>query len=81
MATGDFGKDVEGLAKVFAKEVAAHLHVETGEDTLEGVVSTEESVVVAGVGNDDIGIGGLGGSSDELLLQGFETYAIFGLKG
>ena len=40
MTAGDFGKDVEDLAKVFAKEVATHLHVETGEDTLEGVVST-----------------------------------------
>ena len=81
MAAGDFGKDVEGLAKVFTKEVATHLHVEAGEDALESFVSTEESVVVAGVGNDDIGIGGLGSSIDELMLQGFETYAIFGLEG
>ena len=81
MATGDFGKDVEGLAKVFAKEVATHLHVEAGEDALESFVSTEESVVVAGVGDDDIRIGGLGGSIDELLLQGIEAYSEFGLEG
>lgn len=81
LATGDFGKDVEDLAEVFAKEVATHLHAEAGEDALEGFVSTEESVVVAGVGNDDIRIGGLGSSIDELMLQGFETYTVLGLEG
>ena len=43
-------------------------------------MGTDEGVVVAGVGDDDVGIGGLGGGSDELLFEGFDAYAIFGLK-
>lgn len=56
------------------------MHVEAFDDALDGLVGSDEGIVVAGVGDDDIGVGGLGGGGYELLLQGFEAYAEFGLE-
>ena len=80
LAAGDFGEDVESLAEVFGEEVTAQFVVETFDDAPDAVVGTEESIVVAGVGDYDVGVGECGGSGDELLLEHVEPDAIFGLE-
>ena len=54
LTAGDFGEGVNGLAEVFAEEIAAELHLETIDDALDTVVSTEEGIVVASIRHDNI---------------------------
>ena len=57
MTAGDFGEGVKGLAEIFTQKVSAKLHLETVDHALDAVVSTHQSVVMTGVGNNDIVLG------------------------
>ena len=80
MATGNFGKDIDGLAEIFSKEVSAELHLETGNDLLDAVVGAEQGFVVAGVGNDDVGAGN-GGNIGDVEDGGFEGVKVLAVLG
>ena len=54
MAAGDFGKGVESEAKVFGKKVATESVVEAVEYSLKMFVGANQSIVVTGIGDDDI---------------------------
>ena len=54
MTAGDFGEGVKGLTEIFAQKVAAQLHLQTVDHALDAVVGTYQSIVMAGVGYDDI---------------------------
>ena len=55
--------------------------MEAVEDVEEALVGTEKSVVVAGVGDDDVGVGCLGGSGCKLCAEFVEPDAVFCLEG
>ena len=55
MTASYFGENVEDLAEIFGKEVAAEMCAEAGDDTSDAVESAEESIVVTGTGDDDVG--------------------------
>ena len=69
LPTCDFCKDIYGLAEVFGKEVAAELHLEPVNDAEDGFAGMQESIVVTGIGDDDVALGGFGGCINELLAQ------------
>ena len=50
------------------------------DDALDGLVGANECVVVAGIGNDDVGFRGLRRCFDELMFQCVKTYTELGLK-
>ena len=56
LAAGYFGKDVKGLAEVFAKQVAAEAVVEAVNDAAQALAGTKKSLVVAGAGDYDVGV-------------------------
>ena len=70
MSAGNLGKGVKDLAKVFGKEVTTKTRLETFEDAGQGVAGTTEGVVVADVGDDNVGVGECGnvGSLEDGLL-------------
>lgn len=51
--TGDVSKNLENLTEVFGYEVGGEGRGETGENTFKGLMSMNERVVVAAVGDDD----------------------------
>ena len=55
-SASDFGEGIESEAEVFDDEVGGELCGETVIDADEGIVGTHEGFVVAGVGDDDIGV-------------------------
>ncbi len=70
MAAGDFGKGVEGEAKVFGKEVATESVVEAVEYALKMFVGANQSIVMTGIGDDNIVLcqgGDVGSFVDGLL--------------
>ena len=81
LAAGDVGEVGEGEAEVFGEEVAGELVVETLEDVEEALVGTEKSVVVAGIGDDDVGVGGVGSGGKDLGAEFVEPDAVFRLEG
>ena len=56
LTAGDVGEMVEGEAEVFGNEVGGEVRGEAVDDAGEGVVSMAEGFVVAGAGDDDIGV-------------------------
>lgn len=83
LSTGDFGEDGEGLAEVFAQQVGGEGGVEAFNDTLETGLGSLESLVVAGIGDDDVGIGESGdiGGCIDGLLQGGKALSCLGTDG
>ena len=70
MAAGDFGKGVESEAKVFGKEVATESVVEAVEYSLKMFVGANQSIVMTGIGYDNIVLcqgGDVGSFVDGLL--------------
>ena len=68
--SGDFGKGGEDLTEVFGNEVAAELRLQAEGDALQVFVGTQKGLVMAGVGNDDVGFlkfGDVGRLVDGLL--------------
>ena len=61
LTASDFGKNIKGLAEIFGKEVAAESLLQAIDDTLDAVVRTKQSIVMTGVGDDDIRVGCFGG--------------------
>ena len=57
LAAGYFGKHSEYVTQVFADEVAAEVDGKAFDNTLQTVVGTEESVVMASRGDDDVCVG------------------------
>ena len=45
------------MAEVFAKEVSTELHLETIDDSQDALVSTNQGVVMTGIGDDKISVG------------------------
>ena len=80
MATSNLGEGVEGEAEVFGKKVAAGLLTKAIDDALKMCLGTTEGIVMTSIGNDDIIVGNLRGSIDELLAQMVKAYAVFSLK-
>ena len=79
MAAGDFGKDVEREAKVFGEEVAREVFLHAVDDSLDAFVSSKQSVIMAGIGDDDIGVGDFGylGSVIDGLLECGNALTVF----
>ena len=57
LAACDFCQGVDDLAEVFGKEVSTKFCLEARDDTLEVGMGTGEGIVVAGIGDDDVGGG------------------------
>ena len=76
MTTSYFSDGIESLAQVLAEEVAAELHLESVDDALNAVVRTGQSVVMTGVGDDDVVVGesgNVGRLVDGLLFALMDT--------
>ena len=54
LAACDFGESVKCLAEVFTEKVAAKLYLEAIDDTLDAIVSTNQSIVMTSICHDDI---------------------------
>ena len=52
--TGDFGKNIKGLAEIFCEEITAELLRHAVQDTGNAVVGIEQCIVVAGISDDDV---------------------------
>jgi hypothetical protein len=83
LTTSNFGEGIESKAEVFGKEVSAELLVHTFKYTLKMRVGASQSVVMTGVGNDDIILlerGYVGGLVDG-PFKGVKALAIFSGDG
>jgi len=54
LAAGDFGKDIEGLVKIIAEEVSTKMLSHSVEYTLDATVGSQQGIVMAGIGDNDI---------------------------
>lgn len=70
LVAGDVGQMVEGLSQVLGYEVAGEILPKCCRYTLERLVCSGEGSVVAGIGDDDVAVGGgeLFGFAEELVL-------------
>lgn len=54
--------------------------MEAVENVEETLVGTEKSVIVAGIGDDDVGVGGVGSGGKDLGAEVVEPDVVFGLE-
>ena len=57
MVTGDFGENHKCVAKVFGEKVSTKLSLKAIEDAKYAIVSPQKGVVVADIGDDNVGFG------------------------
>ena len=78
---GDGAEVVEGVAEVDGEEVGWEAVVEALEGSGEGLLDAEECVAMAGVGEEDVGVGGVAGGVDECPTKVVEAGAGEGGEG
>ena len=83
LSAGDFPELINALAEILTEEVAGELLLETFDHTADALLGTQESLVVAGTGDDDIVLCDFGdvGSLVDGLLQLEDVRALFGTDG
>ena len=60
LSAGDFPELINALAEILTEKVAGELLLETLDHTADALLGTQERLVVAGTGDDDIVFGNLG---------------------